>query len=312
LILTLPHGGICKKGGNNTVTVELLCNMDENTLKMTNEDQFDPESCSNVLKFTTKRACRVTKFSPWYKDLGLPKSVVGLILGLIGLFFVFLGSKYFAITSAAIIAICSGLIIKSFLDPFMKIELYVCVILGILLAYFIYSMVSLVNLVLAVIIGYFVGNMVYNYMVKIFTGINPNTLYIIVLIVCILLVVYLAYLIAEIIVIVATSLIGAYCAIRGLSINLGGFPDETYTSKLILYKEFNQLGRAFSGANMYLLGMLVLFIVGLVVQGGIAFFTKSENQTNQTEKPVENADPSEAKKLLSEDTGKTTTAGENA
>jgi hypothetical protein len=276
---------------------------------MTNEDQFDPESCNNILKFTTKRACRVTKFSPWYKDLGLPKSVIGLILGLIGLFFVFLGSKYFAFTSAAIIAICSGLIIKSFLDPFVKIELYICVILGIILAYFIYSIVSLVNIVLAVIIGYFVGNIVYNYFVKIFTGMNPNTLYIIVMIVCILLVVYLAYLISEIIVIVATSLIGSYCAIRGLSINLGGFPDETYTSKLILYKEFNQLARAFSGANMYLLGILILFIIGLVVQGGMACFNKSEKKPE--DKPVENADQGETKKLLSDETGKTTTAGDN-
>ena len=287
------------------MSIELLCDLNEKNLKMTNEDTFDRDSCKNTLKFTTRAACRTKMFSAWYSGFGVNKSIIGLILGLVGLFFVFCGAKYFAFTSAVIIALCSGLILKSFLDPIVKVEFYICIILGIILAWMIYSLVSLVNTVLAVIIGYFVGNMAYNYLVKIFTGINPNTLYIIVLIVCILTVCYLAYLIQEVIVIVATSLVGAYCAIRGLSINLGGFPDETYTSKLILYKEFNQLGKAFSGANMYLLGMMILFVVGLAVQGGIACFTKSEEQ-----KADGNADREEQKKLLSsENENKTTTTG---
>lgn len=263
--------------------------MNEKYLKLTNEDQFDSDKCANILKFSTRRACRTTQFRPWYKDLGLPKSVIGLCLGLIGLFFLFLGAKYFDYTSMIIIGACSGLIIKSFLDPFIKIEFYICFILGIIVAYIVFLMKQIITYVVAVIIGYFLGNMVHTYLVKILTGINPNTLYIIILIVCILAAMYITSKIEKAIQIFATSFIGAYIAIRGLSINLGGFPDESYTSKLILYREFNQLGRAFSGTNMYLLGILLLFILGLFVQGGIHIFSGEEiNSTSNQQLNKEN------------------------
>lgn len=247
----------------------------------------------------SKYACRTVKFSAWYKSLGVDKLVIGSILGVFGLFLVFFGNTYFKFCSSIIIAFCSAVILKSFLAPFVQMTFPVALCIGIVIAVILYSLMSLVTTVLSIIIGYFLGNIVYNFIVTKFTSIDPDTLFIITVLVCIGLTMLLAYLIKEIIVIIATSLVGAYTAVRGLSICLGGFPDESYTSKLIIYREFNQLGRAFGGkANMYLIGILLLFLLGLIIQGGVAIFSGDKKEES---KPQETKKEEETEKLINKE-----------
>jgi hypothetical protein len=262
---------------------------------ITNEGEFEASGCTNKIKMVSKYACKTVKFSAWYKSiLGVDKMVIGSILGVFGLFLVFFGNTYFKLCSSVVIAFCSAIILKSFLAPFVQMSFLVALCLGIIVAVIIYSLMSLVTTILSVIIGYFVGNIAYNFIVTKVTSIDPDALFIITVIVCIGLTLLLAYLIKEIIVIVATSLVGAYSAVRGLSICLGGFPDESYTSKLIIYREFNQLGRAFGGkANMYLIGILLLFLLGMIIQGGVAIFSgekKDENKPQEIKKDDEAAE----------------------
>lgn len=126
------------------------------------------------------------------------------------------------------------------------------------------------NTILGIIIGYFIGNIMYNFFIQ-FIFIDPLLLYWIVVFLFIIIVVIYSAIVEKQIVVFATALLGSYAALRGLSIILGGFPDEGYTSKLIGYGEFNELGRIFSGvAMLYLLGIIVLFIVGCCFQGAIS------------------------------------------
>jgi len=164
-------------------------------------------------------------------------------------------------------------------------DLAIALALGILIAFFLYDLVAWVNTVLAIIIGYFIGTIMYNFTVKIF-DMDPDELYLITILSCIAITIMFMYIIDSIIIIVTTSLIGAYLALRGLSICLGGFPDETYTSQLILNREFNQLSRVFGGpANAYLMGMILMFIVGLSVQSGIASCL-SGSKSEDNNKPI--------------------------
>jgi hypothetical protein len=300
--LLLPTGTECKKGGNHTVIVDLLCDPKATETVITNEGKFDSDSCQNTIKMTSRHACRKERFTAWYKKFGVNKMVIGSILGVFGLFLVFFGNTYFKFCSSVIIAFSSAVILKSFLAPFVQMSLLVAICLGILVAVILYSFVNCVSTVLAIIIGYFLGNIAYNFLVKMFTSIDPDTLYMITIIFFILITLVLAYLIKSIIIIVATSLVGAYCAIRGLSICLGGFPDETYTSKLIVYREFNQLGRVFGGkANMYLMGILLVFLIGLIVQGGVAIATGEKKE--EEKKPEEIKKEEEAEKLNPKEDG---------
>lgn len=91
----------------------------------------------------------------------------------------------------------------------------------------------------------------------------------------------------------ATSLIGAYCAVRGISIVLGGFPDEKYLSLLLKHKEFNQIHRIFAGPGfVYLSSITMLFILGVLFQSKIIFDSpehekKEENKEILTQQKVE-------------------------
>jgi len=270
LILNLPQAeNSCHSGGPNMITYDILCDPNQAKTLILNEDEFDPLKCVNTIKMSSKYACKASQFQAWYKSLGVSKYIVGVILGLGGLFFLIFGNTFFRQTSSVIIAFCSGIIIKSFMSPMFDLPLIAALILGCGIAWLIYNYENFMKTVLAIIIGYFIGTIMYNFTVKMF-DMDPNTLYLVTLFSCIIIVWFFSYLIDSLIVIVATSLIGAYLAVRGLSICLGGFPDETYTSQLIVNKEFNQLGRVFGGkANMYLSGMLLLFIGALALQGGI-------------------------------------------
>jgi hypothetical protein len=277
LILTFPTGGACPSGGNYTTTVEIDCNHDQYFTKIKDVGHLDEKKCHNYLKLISKYACRTTKFFAWYKSLGISKYIVGSVLGLVGLFLVFFGNTFPEATSFGIIAFSTAIILKSLFGPIYKMDFIIALILGCLIAYFVTKNMGAIKTVLGIVIGFFLGNILYNFIVKIFTNVDPDTLFLITILVCIGLVFLFSYAIESLILIVATTLIGSYCAIRGLSICLGGFPDETYTSKLIQYKEFNQLGRVFNGkANLYLMGILLLFLVGLIVQGSVACLTGGE------------------------------------
>jgi hypothetical protein len=253
---------------------------------------FDTRKCHNFLKMTSKYACRKTEFFAWYKSLGINKNMIGAVLVIVGLFLVFFGNTYPELTSFGIIAISCAIIFRSFLAPIYKIDFLIALILGLIVAYFVTKNMWIIKVVLAIVIGFFLGNIIYNFVVKIFTGIDPDTLFLVTIFFCIALVFAFSYLVDTFIVIIATTLIGAYCAIRGLSICLGGFPDETYTSKLIINKEFNQLARVFNGkANLYLIAILLLFIIGLSVQGAVACLTGGEDKKEEEKKDNEASEP---------------------
>jgi hypothetical protein len=64
------------------------------------------------------------------------------------------------------------------------------------------------------IIGYFIGNIIYNFEVTIITGVDPNTLYWGTNIVCIILATFIGGWIQKYIFIIATSLMGGYALVR--------------------------------------------------------------------------------------------------
>jgi len=67
----------------------------------------------------------------------------------------------------------------------------------------------------------------------------------------------------KIVCVLATSVIGGYMTIRGLSIFIGGYPDELTIAKKIEYKELDGVGWAF---YVYFVFMLGLSIAGMVYQ----------------------------------------------
>jgi len=75
------------------------------------------------LKILFQIACKGPYFKAWYKSLGVSKYVIGSIMGFIGLFFVFLGNKYFKIACSVIIMVATALISQAIFDPIFQFKL---------------------------------------------------------------------------------------------------------------------------------------------------------------------------------------------
>ena len=183
----------------------------------------------------------------------------------------------FRITSFFIVAISFTLLFQSFFstlynfDPKCKIKLLnllVYYVAGISVGIISVSFISVLTTILSIIIGFSVGNILFTFSMTI-VDIDPTKLYWIIIIVCIVISLIFSRFIESIILTLVTSLLGAYCAVRGISIVLGGFPDERYLSALLTHKEFNQVSRIFAGpAFVYLTSMTMMFVFGVLFQSG--------------------------------------------
>ena len=67
----------------------------------------------------------------------------------------------------------------------------------------------------------------------------------------------------KIVCVISTSVLGGYLAIRGLSIFIGGYPDELTIAKKIQYKEMDGVGWAF---YVYFIFICAITIIGMVFQ----------------------------------------------
>ena len=161
-----------------------------------------------------------------------------------------------------------GLILYSFLSLFVKINLGLCMILGIAIAFIAFSFESFNAVILGVVVGYLFGSLLYNLLVKVVAGVNPQALYWTTLVTCILFISIAGGFMKAYMVVLATSLVGSYAFVRGISVYAGGYPDETYVMTLINKGEYDQFGRVFGP-------MIYVYIGGIFIMTGIGFFIQS-------------------------------------
>ena len=132
---------------------------------------------------------------------------------LIGLWFIIFGVKFWKTNSVLINCAILGLILNSFLSLFFKINLGLCMIIGILIAFLAASFEAFNSVILGVVVGYRFGSLLYNLLVKVVPG-NPQALYWSTLITCILFISIAGGFMKAYMVCVATSLVGAYAFVR--------------------------------------------------------------------------------------------------
>jgi hypothetical protein len=279
IYLDLPQGDPCTYDESilYQTTVILKCNPTINTPIIRNsnsgKDAFSKDKCRNFIKIESKDACSVGQYIFWYDAFGFDQKILALVLIGAGLIFVFLGEKIASISSFVVIALSTGLIIKVLFGLFVKLELQICLTAGITLSVVTLLYSSLRYLLLSIVLGFFTGNILYNFLLQIIS-IDPYMIYWISIITCISLSILFSLMFEYGIVMITTAAVGAYSTVRGLSLYLGGFPEETYTGYLISHGEFNQIKELMDKRVVaYLTSMGCLFVFGLFIQGCL----KSEN-----------------------------------
>ena len=106
-----------------------------------------------------------------------------------------------------------GMIIFNIISLFYKVSLVVCFLLGVALSIGVLFFEAANGTILGIVVGYILGNLMYNFFVKLIT-INPQTLYLAIILICIITISIAGGFMKDYIVRCATSLIGAYLFVR--------------------------------------------------------------------------------------------------
>ena len=291
LTLHLSEGDLCSNGQNYQINFEFECNSEAEYIKQgtlsVDLSSIDPSKC--IQTFTVKgvrEACEIANFYALYHFFEEHKFLVGIIIIIIGLFLTFLGKKLEEVT----VVLVSDLVVPGVLLIILYnifsvtqtwipwVVIIIGILLGIGLGIFLLKLKNIFGAVLSGTLGYIVGLLLYNaFLSKIQS--NPSVVYWITIVVCIIVCAILGYALYSYFLIIGTAIVGAYVAIRGISLLAGGFPSESLVIDLIQKKEWDEL-KQFSTAIVYayLAGFVVLSVIGIVVQ--FKFFGKKETKNN--------------------------------
>ena len=153
-------------------------------------------------------------YQPWYNNVPLAKNLLGWILILVGLIFLTTGERFFDFFAAIIIGVAAGFFLWVVSGSYIKIGFIeitvVCVIVSFLLISCIHKVLVYV---IGIILGNYFGNIVYSIELRFIPG-DPNTIYMATIIVCGILGYLLAAFINQVIIVIATSILGAYFFVR--------------------------------------------------------------------------------------------------
>ena len=261
------------------VFYKLKCNEEEN-MKFINDSSKSyynrkvENHTETVLYFETKEACAKLDFYVIWKFVNDYFYIFATLLIAFGLFNCIFG-KRFAEYTAFILTLFGVTVASLFLFQFILppgcaqwiiwVILTIGIILGCTAGYFVYKHYDKVfSFLVGGIAGFLLGEFLFNLFGNLIKA-NPTLINIIFVIVCIIGAVVLAFFLKEVIIIFATSFIGSYAFIRGISLFAGYFPSEFTVIDLKKRGEDAQL-------KELLTWRVYIYLVSIVIACGLSIF----------------------------------------
>ncbi len=175
------------------------------------------------------------------------KSYLGALVIAIGVFLVIFGVKFIKVTvfvSGVIscITVCIMIYFNIFINnstTTVWIVLGVGLILGVILSWFLVKITNLFFMILGGYLGYTLGIFLYNLFLN-FIHADPKVIFWVTILGSIVLGAVLSLWLVKHILIISTSVCGAYAVIRGVSLYIGHFPNESVILDLIQHQEWEQ------------------------------------------------------------------------
>jgi hypothetical protein len=103
------------------MTYELACKPDT-ILDIVNNGEIDTTQCGKTIKMESKYACPAAEFTPWHAKIKLGKIIIASLIGILGLFFLFFGTRYSSFTLTLILGGCISLLLFVMLKNTLKIH----------------------------------------------------------------------------------------------------------------------------------------------------------------------------------------------
>lgn len=281
LKIKLSRGEICNKETEkyHQTYFKIYCDADisdSEFLSSLDLSEFNHDTCLHYITGKSIYGCALNK---WYL---LKRAMVdywyifSAAFILLGLFLVLWGYKWEAVTLILVLGvICCYfviIIVLNFLPSFIDTEKKLFIIIGIgflagsVIGYLLRSKIMILTVLLGGSMGYSFAQFVYQIVQSIIDW-NPTYLYYATIAVCIVAGVLISLLILKSIIILGTSFLGGYIAMRGVSIIFGNYIDEDQFVDLIKNGEYEQLKEIRNGWTYAYLGLwLLLTIFGFYYQ----------------------------------------------
>jgi len=161
------------------------------------------------------------------------------------------------------------------------LTIVLCGLVGALAGYLISLVKDLAAIILAGCCGYVLGSCLYTIALK-YVQSNPTVVYWCVICFSIAGCALLGWWLADQIIIIATSVIGAYGVMRGAAFMIGYFPDERQVYQLTQNKEWDQVNAMFTWqVYVYIAFFIIMAIAGIWVQE--KYFSESAEKKKEEE-----------------------------
>ena len=281
LIIHLAEGDKCSSKENYNFTINLKCNAD---LEYANENLIEPTTtspCNYVLEAESKYACGIENA---YITLDLTfKIIFGILLIILGNVFGIFGFKYlnysFYVVCMLLFAVLLIYIFVHLLNITSNVVFWILIavgaILGFLLAFFLTKkkklFLSLYMAILGGAFGYLLGTVIYEIIFLNIQTDSQKTMYLIVVLCCMIIGIVLGIFAPRKICFVSTSTIGGYCFMRGIALLLDStdikYVDESKVFDYARTENFEQIKEMISGYFFLFPVIFILFtVVYIVVQ----------------------------------------------
>jgi len=183
---------------------------------------------------------------------------MGVIMIICGLFMLSYGTRFvqitFVITLGSIfvqiaLIFYESMHIQDTNPDYIWIFLGLGFCLGVGVAYFAISVITLVKFSIGGYLGFIFSALAYQFVLRYIHTTDPEVLYWITVLVCIIIGCILINFLVKQVMIVATSFIGSYVVIKGISLYAGRFPNEQVIFEMLKNQEYDQLAEVL---NYYL------------------------------------------------------------
>lgn len=168
----------------------------------------------------------------------------------LGIFLLMWGTKFIEITFVGIVGLIAmqfglkiydNMHIENPNPDYIWIVLGVSFFIGVGIAYFAINMITFAKVCMGGYLGYTFSLIVYQFILRYIYSSQPEIIFWITTIACVIVGALLMNYLVKQVMIIATSLIGSYAVIKGISLYAGRFPNEQVIFELLRNQEFDQL-----------------------------------------------------------------------
>ena len=274
--LDLAYGEACKDNDRHQTTIKLYCDNTIEDEKFYETLNYTSTGCLHTIEARSLYGCSLKSSYLFLRLLEDFKYIFAALFVGIGIILCLWGLKQ---KNKTVIIVCGFIgcyaisaAVLAWFPSFITDELGIIIcllvsfILGCAIGFFLKDEDSFYCLVAGGLIGYYASSYVFK-IVSNYVEWNPEYLEYACIGVCIVVGALIGFKLKNIIIIMGTSILGGYLAMRGVSLIVGNYLDEGYLIDLIKNQEYDQLKDIRDGWVFgYLGAWALLSIIGIFVQ----------------------------------------------